>query len=125
MLKALMLASLAALVLTAGGAALWFYAHRPPNCTDPDTVALVHQSLVAHHHLPPSTTLEDIRTIAGGAIAFRFVCTAFIGGFDPHKLPQGTPVPGVVNYTSQLTPDRKRHEVTVEVEPILKWVKVQ
>ena len=125
MLKWTLMSGLVAVLLAAGGAALWFHAHRPPNCTDPGTVALVRQDLIERHHLPPATTLEDVRTIAGGAVALRFVCRAFVADVDPHKLAPGTPLPGVVNYTSRLTPDGRRHAVTVEVEPILKWVRVQ
>ena len=104
---------------------LWFHARRPPNCTNPDTIALVRHTMVADDHLPSSATLEDIRTIAGGPIAFRFVCEAFVGGVDKNALPPGMPVPGSVHYTSELTPDRRRLEVTVHLEPLLKWMPVQ
>jgi len=125
MWKPLVLSLLAILLSAVAATVVWYHAHLPPNCTNPDTIALVRRSLIAHDHLPPSATLEDIRTVAGGPVALRFVCQALVGGVDPHALPAGTPLPGVVNYTSQLTADRRRHEVTVSLEPLLKWVPVQ
>jgi len=125
MLKPILIISLTVLLSVVAVIVFWFHARRPPNCTDPDTIALVRHSLITDDHLPPSATLEDIRTIAGGPIAFRFVCEAFVGGVDRNALPPGMPVPGAVHYTSQLTPDRRRHEVTVHLEPLLKWMPVQ
>ncbi|HTW72418.1 MAG TPA: hypothetical protein VME47_21235 [Acetobacteraceae bacterium] len=125
MWKLILFLFLGLLVSATAAIVLWFHARRPPNCTNPDTIALVRHSLIADDHLPPSTTLEDIRTIAGGPIAFRFVCEAFVAGVDPNALPPGTPLPGAVHYTSELTPDGRRHEVTVDLEPILKWMPVQ
>ncbi len=125
MQKAILLGSLAILLAALAASAAWFRARLPPDCTDPRTTSLVHQSLTTRDHLPPTTTLENIRTNAGGWLALRFVCTADLGGFDPHALPQGMPLPGQVHYTSQLTPDRGRHEVTVDLQPLLTWEKVQ
>jgi hypothetical protein len=124
-LKPILLAGLAILLAALAGSAAWFHANLPPNCTDPRTIALVRQSLTTRYHLPPGTTLENIRTVAGGWVALRFVCTAGVAGFDPHELPQGTPLPGQVHFTSRLTPDHSRHEVTVELQPLLMWEKVQ
>jgi hypothetical protein len=95
----------------------------PPNCRDPRTLALVQQSLTNHFHLPESTRIDHIRMIAGGWLAFRFVCVADIE-VDPAELPPG-PKPGFVNYTSQLTNAGRRQEVTVSVSPLLIWVPVQ
>ncbi|MGA3403648.1 MAG: hypothetical protein ABSC95_30920 [Acetobacteraceae bacterium] len=119
------LGSLAILLAALAASAAWFRAHLPPGCTDPRTVALVRQSLTLHYHLPPATTLTSIRTVAGGWLALRFVCTADLAGFDPHDLPQGMPLPGQVRYTSRLTPDRSRHDVTVDLQPLLIWEKAQ
>jgi hypothetical protein len=124
-LKAIVLGSLVLLLAALAASAVWFHAHRPPNCTDPRTVALVRQSLTTRYHLPAAATLDNIRNVAGGWLALRFVCTADLAGFDPHELPQGTPLPGQVHYTSRLTADRSRHEVTVELQPLLIWEKVQ
>ena len=122
----LVLSGCATVVLAAVAATvLWFHSRVPPNCTDPDTIALVRHSLIAHDHLPSTATLEDIRTVAGGPVALRFVCQALVGGVDPHELPPGMPIPGTVHYTSQLTPDRRHHEVSVDLEPLLKWMQVQ
>ena len=96
MQKAIILGSLAILLAALAASAAWFRARLPPDCADPRTIALVRQSLTTHYHLPATTTLENIRTVAGGWLALRFVCTADLGGFDPHELPQGMPLPGEV-----------------------------
>ena len=119
--KAILFGSLAILFAAVVASAAWFHARVPPGCTDPGTVALVRQSLATHYHLPPATTLANIRTTAGGWLALRFVCTADLTGFDPHALPPGTSIPGQVHYSSRLTPDRRRHEVTVALQPLLIW----
>jgi hypothetical protein len=125
MAKAILLGSLAILLIAMAASAAWFRARVPPNCSDPRTVALVRQSLTTRYHLPQATTLDDIRTVAGGWLALRFVCTADLAGFDPHALPPGTPIPGQVHYISRLTPDRSRHEVTVALQPLLIWEQAQ
>lgn len=125
MLRVIILTTLVILVGAVGASALWFRARLPPDCSDPRTIALVRQSLVARSHLSPGTTLEDIRTIAGSFLAMRFVCVAEVVGFDPHALPPGTPIPGQVRYTSQLSADRSRQEVTVQLEPMLMWEQVK
>jgi hypothetical protein len=125
MLKIILAGTLTIVLAAVTATVVWFHSRLPPNCRDPGTIALVRHSLAAHDHLPATTTLEDIRTVAGGPVALRFVCQAEVGGFDPHKLPRGMPIPGTVHYTSQLTPDRRHHEVTVDLEPLLRWVKVQ
>jgi hypothetical protein len=107
------------------GTAAWFRARVPPDCADPRTVALVRQSLATTFHLPSRTTLAGIRTIAGGLLALRFVCEADLAGLVPQDFPPGTPLPGQVRYTSRLTPDRARHEVSVSVAPLLIWEKAQ
>ncbi len=123
--KAIVFGCLAILLVALAASAAWFRAHLPPGCTDPRTVALVRRSLATRYRLPPATTLDNIRTVAGGWLALRFVCTADLAGFDPHDLPPGTPLPGQVRYTSRLTPDRSRHEVTVDLQPLLIWEKAQ
>jgi len=125
MQKAVILGSLAILLAALAASAAWFRAGLPPTCTDPRTVALVRQSLTGHYHLPPATTLDNVRTVAGGWLAIRFVCTADLAGFDPHALPEGTPLPGQVHFTSRLTPDRSRHEVTVQLQPLMIWEQAQ
>ena len=84
---------------------------------------------VAVHHiedgLMPGT---DHPVAAQGAFrqgAFRFVCEAHIAGIDANALPPGSPVPGSVHYISRLTPDRQRHEVTVSIQPLMKWERIQ
>jgi len=98
------------------------YYHRtttPPDCTDPRTLALVHASLTGRFKLPDTTRLQGIRTVAGGYLAFRYVCDAQLTGFDRNALPPGTPIPGTVRYVSHLTDAGQRHEVTVRIAPIM------
>jgi hypothetical protein len=123
--KAIVLTGLALLLTALAASAAWFRAGLPPDCSDPRTTTLVRQSLTTRYHLPAATTLANIRTVAGGWLALRFVCTADLAGFDPHDLPQGTPLPGEVHYTSQLTPDHSRHEVAVNLQPLLFWEPAQ
>jgi hypothetical protein len=123
--RAIFLGSLAMLVAVLAASAVWFRGRLPPACADPRTVVLVRQSLTEHSHLPASTTLEKIRTVAGGWLALRFVCTADLAGFDPHELPPGTKLPGQVRFISRLTPDGRRHEVTVDLQPLLTWEPAQ
>ena len=123
--KAIVLTSLAILLAALAGSVAWFRARVPPGCADQRTIALVRQSLITHDHLPPATTLADIRTVAGGWLALRFVCTAEIAGVEPHDLPPGMPLPGQVRYTSRLSPDGNRHDVTVDLQPLLTWEKAQ
>jgi hypothetical protein len=123
--KAILLGSLAVLLAAVAASAAWFHSRLPPGCADPRTVALVRQSLNTRYRLPAAATLADIRTVAGGWVALRFVCTADLAGFDPHELPQGMPIPGQVHFTSRLTPDQRRHQVTVELQPLLIWENAQ
>ncbi len=95
----------------------------PPDCRDPRTLALVHQSLTERFHLPASTQIDHIQMIAGGWLAFRFECEADLD-VDPAELPPG-PRPGTVHYVSQLTDNGHRHEVTVRVAPLMIWVPVE
>ena len=124
MTKAILLACALLVLAACAWAAAYFHAQVPPNCTDPRTLALVSQSLT-RQHLPPATRLEHIRTVAGGFLALRFVCEATLDGFSQDDLPTGMPVPDFVHYTSRLTPDGSRHEVSVTIQPLLMWEKVQ
>ena len=122
-----------ALVLVASGVLLfaavtviWLRTHVvPPDCGDPDTLALVRQSLTERFRLPASVTIENIQTLAGGYVAFRFVCEAALGGIDRNALPDGSAIPGSVHYVSQLMADRRTQEVTVSIQPVLIWERVQ
>ena len=93
--------------------------------TEHATLALVRQSLIGRFRIPPSVSIENIETHAGGYLAFRFACEADLRNIDPNDLPPGTAVPGKVYYVSRLTPDHQRHEVTVRIFPLLKMEKVQ
>jgi hypothetical protein len=108
------------------GCVIWLRTHIvPPDCEAPATLALVHQSLTGHFKLPASVTLDHIQTMAGGYVAFRFVCEAHLAGVDANDLAPGSQVPGSVRYISRLTPDHQRHEVSVSVQPLLIWERVQ
>jgi hypothetical protein len=122
---ALGLAAFAMLVF-ATSCVIWLRTHIvPPDCDDPDTLALVRLNLTGRYKLPTSVTIGNIRTLAGGYVAFRFVCEASLGGIDRNALPDGSTVPGSVHYVSQLTADRRSHEVTVSIQPVLIWERVQ
>ena len=95
----------------------------PPDCRDPRTLALVQHSLTDHFHLPTSTRVDHIRMLAGGWLAFRFVCQADLE-VDLAELPPG-PRPGFVEYTSELNASGKAQDVTVAVAPLMIWVPVQ
>jgi hypothetical protein len=97
----------------------------PPDCSDPRTLALVRQSLLGRFKLPPTVTIDNIRTLAGGYVGFRFSCRATLDNIDRNALAPGTPIPGFVYYISRLTPDHRRHEVTVRIEPLLIMEKVE
>lgn len=122
---ALALAAFVVFVFTTG-CVIWLRMHVvPPDCDDPDTLALVRQSLTQRFRLPASVTVENIQTVAGGYVAFRFVCEAGLGGIDRNALPEGSAIPGSVRYVSQLTGERRTHEVTVSIQPVLMWERVQ
>ena len=122
---ALALAAFVVFVFTTG-CVIWLRMHVvPPDCDDPDTLAPVRQSLTQRFRLPASVTVENIQTVAGGYVAFRFVCEAGLGGIDRNALPEGSAIPGSVRYVSQLTGDRRTHEVTVSIQPVLMWERVQ
>jgi hypothetical protein len=115
-----------ALAAFATGCVIWLRINVvPPDCEDPDTLALVHQSLTERFKLPQSVTIKNIQTLAGGYVAFRFACEANIRGIDPHDLPEGSAIPGSVHYVSQLTADHLRHEVSVSLQPVLIWERQQ
>lgn len=118
--------AVSAIALITIGISIWLRLNIvPPNCSDPSTLALVHQSLSNRFKLPPGVTINNIRTLAGGYLAFRFSCQGTLDNIDRNALPPGTPIPGFVYYISQLTPDHQRHEVTVRIEPLLIMEKVQ
>jgi hypothetical protein len=122
---ALGLAAFVVFVFTTG-CVIWLRTHVvPPDCEDFDTLALVRKSLTGRFQLPASVTIENIRTVAGGYVAFRFVCEAGLGGIDRNALPEGSAIPGSVRYVSQLTADRRTHEVSVSIQPVLIWERVQ
>ncbi len=112
-------------LLLARGAVYYHRTVTPPDCTDPHTLALVQDSLTGHFKLPDTTRLEHIHTIAGGYLAFRFVCGAQLDGFDPHALPPGMPIPGTVRYVSDFADGGRRQEVSVRIAPLLIMVQVQ
>ena len=115
-----------AIVVFAIATVIWLRIHVvPPDCEDPETLALVRRSLTVRFGLPASVSIEDIETHAGGYVAFRFACKADLRDIDPNELAPGSPVPGSVYYVNRLTNGGRRHEVTVSIQPLLKMEKVQ
>ena len=87
--------SVCAILVFAAVTVIWLRLHVvPPDCEDPETLALVRQSLTGRFKVPASVTIENIQTHAGGYVAFRFACEADLRGIDPNDLPPGSPVPG-------------------------------
>jgi len=106
------LATITTLALAAGVAGIVIHLRRdvvPPDCRDARTLAQVAP------RIPPGERLARIHMLAGGPLAFRFVCEADLDG--PRAL--------VAHYTSQLTEGGARHEVTVSISPVLTWQRVQ
>jgi hypothetical protein len=97
----------------------------PPDCSAPETLALVRHSLTTRFGLPDSVRIVNVETHAGGYVAFRFACEADLRDVNPNDLPPGSPVPGSVYYVSRLTDGGRQHEVTVRLFPLLKLEKVQ
>ena len=115
-----------AIVALATGIAIWLRIYVvPPDCADPETLALVRSSLTGRFKLPASVTIENIETHAGGYLAFRFACEADLGGINRNDLPPGTPIPGKVYYVSRLTHGGTRHDVSVRIYPLLIFQLVQ
>jgi len=99
--------------LLARGAVYYHRTITPPDCTDPRTLALVHDSLTGHFKLPDTAGLEMIRTLRGAYLVFRYLCKVWLTGFDGHVLPSRTTIPGWAGYVSHLTDGGRRHEVPV------------
>jgi hypothetical protein len=118
--------SVCAILVLAAVTVIWLRLHVvPPDCEDPETLALVRQSLTGRFKVPASVTIENIQTHAGGYVAFRFACEADLRGIDPNDLPPGSPVPGSVYYVSRLADGGRRHDVTVSIQPLLILEQVQ
>lgn len=78
----------------------------PPGCRDARTLSQVAV------RLPPGAKLERIRVLAGGPLAFQFICEADMGAMTVH-------------YTSRLSDGGARQAVTVSVSPVLMWMRVK
>ncbi|MGH7043028.1 MAG: hypothetical protein ACREFY_12975 [Acetobacteraceae bacterium] len=118
---------LAGLVLIGGTGAIVVHVRRtvvPPGCRDPRVLRVVRHALTGRFGLPKTVRMETITTRAGGPLAFRFVCTATLGGLDHVPLPPGSR-PGSVAYVSSLAGPARRLDVTVSVQPLLTWVPVR
>jgi hypothetical protein len=102
----------AGLTLAGGSAALAVHLRRtvvPPGCDDPRTLARLAL------RLPDGERVARTRVIAGGPLAFRFVCEADLDGARALT----------ARYTSQLVDPGARHQVTVAISPVLVWMQVQ
>ncbi len=103
---------IAALALAGGSTAIAVHLRRhvvPPGCDEPRTLAQLAP------YLPDGERIARIHLIAGGPLAFRFVCEADLDG--PRAL--------TARYTSQLIAPDARHQVTVAISPVLVWAQVQ
>ncbi len=126
MLRLVVAVAACAIVASVAAIATWLRTNVvPPDCEDPRTLALVHRRLTDRFKLPSGITLDNIRTHAGGYLAFRFACEADLHGINPDDLPPGTPIPGSVYYVSELTEDGQRQEVSVRIYPLLTLEQVQ
>jgi hypothetical protein len=108
-LRRWLLGAIAALACAGGFAAVVVHLRRhvvPPGCRDARTLSQVAA------HLPSGAKLERIRVMAGGPLAFQFVCEADMGAMTVH-------------YTSRLSDDDGRQLVSVSVSPVLLWMRVQ
>jgi hypothetical protein len=106
------LALASALALAGGSAAVVVHLRRhvvPPGCHDPRTLAQLAARLPAGEHV------ARIHVIAGGPLAFRFICEAELEGARALT----------ARYTSQLIDRGTRHQVTVAINPVLVWAQVQ
>ncbi len=114
---------LAGAVLLAAIGAIIVHVRRtvvPPGCRNPRVLAIVRQALRDHFRLPPTVRIENINMSAGGPLAFRFVCSADLGGLRHAPLPPG-PRPGSVHYVTSLVGPDRRLSVTVRILPLLFW----
>ena len=94
LLRLVLALSGAAVVLCTAAIIAWLRINVvPPDCSDPRTLALVRQSLLGRFKLPPAVTIDTIRTLAGGYVAFRFSCLASLDNIDRNALAPGTPIP--------------------------------
>lgn len=96
----------------------------PPGCSDPVTLAALHDMLVHRFGLPDNVRLERIETHAGGPLAFRFLCSAELAGLAHAILPPG-PRPGSVSYSTRLTATGHGLRLHAVLSPLLQWVQVQ
>lgn len=97
---------------------------KPPGCRDPSTLALVGYQLGRRLAPMQPPDLVRIETVVGGLLAIRFVCTADFAHPDRITLANGTVIDSV-KYTSSLGEPGKVHQVSVRLEPLLHWQKVQ
>jgi hypothetical protein len=95
-----------------GSAPRAIHQHRtivPPSCSDPRTLAQLAT------RLPDGERVARVHVIAGGPLAFRFVCEADLDGARALT----------ARYTSQLVDPGARHQVTVAISPVLVFVQVR
>lgn len=106
-----------------GWSAKYLAGMRPPGCTDPSTLALVGYRLAQLLGPIPPPSLGNVKIIDGGTLAIRFVCTADLTDPDRIKLANGGVIQWI-QFTSMLGHGRVQH-VSVRLEPIVQWEKVQ
>ncbi|MBV9249502.1 MAG: hypothetical protein JO227_09710 [Acetobacteraceae bacterium] len=102
---------------------LYLRAWSPPGCSDFRTLSLVREDLGRKLHLPRSVRIENVKLLAGGLLALRFECEALLVTADGQILPSAASS-GTIQYTSRFE-GQGEQKVTVAIEPLLKWEKVE
>lgn len=97
---------------------------KPPGCDDPSTLALVGYELAQVLRPMPPPALARVKTVEGGLLAIRFVCTADFADPERIELAHGA-VAQSIRFTSMLGGPDHVQQVSVRLVPILEWDKVQ
>jgi hypothetical protein len=102
---------------------LYLSRFRPPDCTDPRTVAQVRQEIRRRIGQSPPPDLVGIVTLAGSRFGIRYVCRAEFSNPDRLELPNGV-LANSVRYSSALA-NGYRQQVTVSLVPLLHWQEME
>ncbi len=106
------------------GCMAYFYNRRPPGCADASTVTLVRREVVRTLGLRIAPELANIQTHAGSVFAIRFVCSADFTNPDHLRLQNGVLVDSI-SYSSAWDSTDHAQRVTVTLEPVLTWQRVE
>lgn len=97
---------------------------KPPRCDDTRTLALVGYQLAQALAPMSPPQLARIKTVAGGELAIRFICSADFANPDRIRLPDGTVI-RELQFTSTLAGPHHAQQVSIRLEPIPVWEQVQ